>query len=443
VLFAVNEAHVLPVAWISNRNALVATVPMLFGLCAWIRWVEDGWRAGRILAPLGIVIGMAGSELGLAVLSYFVAYALLGARAIGVRARLTRLAPFAGLGLAYVLTYRLLGFDGSGSGAYQEPVQDPVGFLGGVVTAVPTLLASGIAGFSADFWFVAASLRPAQVVAGGMATLGFIAVLRAIWTHLDDSIRLGLRWLLTGSALSFIPVSAVFPSDRMLLVPGIGLSAALAAVLVHAYRSWRTRRRRWLVVVGGYLAVVHLLLAPVLTVYIQTVMIKNSRQSLDLAASPVVVEAGGKEAILIFAPDHVVSLYMPQIIGHLEGPAPRSWRPLSIAPYDHWLRRTGPRTLELEVVDGGVLLRSVFEEVYREPTSQLTPGTIVDRGLLRAEILDANRRGPTRVAFHFDRDLSDPTLYFLVWDDGGLLRTDPPAVGKEVLLKRSLGPGGF
>ena len=185
-----------------------------------------------------------------------------------------------------------------------------------------------------------------------------------------------------------------------------------------------------------------LLMAPLLTIYIQTILIKHGRQSIELAAAPSVVDAAGKETILIFAPDHVVSLYLPLIIDHLEGSAARSW-PLSIAPYDHWLRRTGPRTLELEVAEGGVMLRSVFEELYRDPDKQLAPGTIVDRGLLRAEILAANDHGPTRIAFHFDRDLSDPVLNFLVWQEGELRSADFPAIGEEVFLRRTLGPGGF
>ncbi|NIO29697.1 MAG: hypothetical protein GTO29_14215 [Candidatus Latescibacteria bacterium] len=443
LLFAVDEIHVMPVAWIANRNALVAVAPMLFGLWTWIRWCEDGWRAGRFLAPLGIVIGMAGSELGLAVLAYFIAYAFLSMPATGIRSRLVRLAPMVILGAAYAVVYLLLGYDSSGSGVYRDPLEDPAGFLGAVVTGIPTLLASGIAGFSADFWFAAPSLRSSQVVVGCVAILGLLGMLRSCWLQLDESIRRGLRWLLIGSALSLIPVAAVFPSDRMLLIPGIGLTAALATVLGQAYRSWRTRRRWLLIGVGGFLAIVHLVLAPILTIGIQTLLIKSSRQSLELAASPAVADAGGKETILIFAPDHVVSLYLPLMIDHLEGPAPRSWRPLSIAPHDHWLRRTGPRTLELEVAEGGVMLRSVFEELYRDPENQLAPGTVIDRGLLRAEILAANDRGPIRVAFHFDRDVSDPMLYFLVWQEAELRVADLPAVGEGVFLRRTLGPGGF
>jgi hypothetical protein len=443
LLFAIDEIHVMPVTWIANRNALVALAPMLLGLWAWIRWYEDGWRAGRVLAPVCIVIGMAGSELGLAVLGYFVAYALWGLPAADVRSRLTRVAPIIGLGAAYALTYRLLGFDSSGSGIYHDPIQDPVGFVRAAVTGIPTLLASGIAGFGADFWYAVPSLRPAQVVVGCVAAIGLLVVLRACWPLLDDSIRRGLRWLLAGSALSLIPVAAVFPSDRMLLVPGIGITAAVAAVLVLGFRSLRARRRWLLVGVGGFLAIVHLLVAPLLTVTIETLLIKHGRESLELAASPVLTEAEGKETVVIFAPDHVVGVYLPLMIDYLGGPAPKSWRPLTIAPYDHWLRHTGPRTLELEVAKGGVMLRSLFEELYRDPRNRLVPGTVIDRGLLRAEILEANDCGPTRVAFHFDRDLTDPSLCFLVWQDGELRRTNLPATGEEIFLRRSLGPGGF
>jgi hypothetical protein len=443
LLFAVDEVHVMPVAWIANRNALVALAPVMLGLWAWMRWRENGWPAGRFLAVVGILIGMAGGEVALAGLGYFVAYTLLGGPAMDLRSRLTDLIPLVGIGAVYALVYRLLGYGGAGTGIYHHPVQDPLGFLGAAVTGIPTLLASGIAGFSADFWFTTPSLRTAQVVVGCVAVLGLLAVLRACWPQLDEPHRRGLRWLLAGSALSLIPVAAAFPSDRMLLVPGIGLVAALATVLVQAYRSWRSRRRWSVIAAGGYLAAVHLILAPLFCLFIHTILITTGRRSLELAASPVVVEAGGRETILVFAPDHVVSIYLPHMIEYLAGPPPTSWRPLSIAPFDHRLRRTGPRSLELEVVDDGVMLRSIFEALYRDPRNGLAPGTIVDRGLLRAEIMSANDRGPTRVAFHFDRDLSDPALYFLVWEDGELREADLPAVGEEVFLKRTLGPGGF
>jgi hypothetical protein len=442
LLLVLDEAHVMPVAWIANRNALVATAPVLLGLWVWIRWREDGWRAGRILGLAGFAVGLAGSELALAGLAYVVAYELLGAPVSGLRSRLAGLLPLAALGTVYVLVYRLLGYGGEGSGLYFHPLLDPVEFVTAAVTRIPTLLASGILGFSADLWFVAPGARPVQVVVGLAGVLVLMGALRVCWPDMDGSTRRALRWLLPGSLLSLLPIVATFPSDRMLLVPGIGLAAALAAVLIAAFDSLLVRRNRLLVAVAGALAFVHLLLAPVLAIYIQNLLITQSRDSLELAASPVVRDSGGRETVLVFAPDHVVGLYMPLLIDHIDGPAPKGWRPLSIAPCDHRLSRTGERTLELETVDGEMMC-GVFEELYRSPKKRLSPGTVIDRGLFRVEILAEAADGPTRVAFHFDRELSDPTLRFLVWLDGELRLARLPELGETVDIERSLGPAGF
>jgi hypothetical protein len=89
------------------------------------------------------------------------------------------------------------------------------------------------------------------------------------------------------------------------------------------------------------------------------------------------------------------------------------------------------------------MLRSTFEELYRDSQHSLLPGTTVDRGLIRAEILAGTSGGPTRVAFHFDRDLDDPSLSFLIWQDGELRPAVLPAIGEEKLIERTLGPVGF
>ena len=145
----------------------------------------------------------------------------------------------------------------------------------------------------------------------------------------------------------------------------------------------------------------------------------------------------------MFAPDHVVAIYLPLLIEYQGGPSPQSWRVLSIAPCDHILRRTGPRTLELETEPGRAMMGGVFESLYRSRHQPLEVGTALDRGLLQAEILDVDEQGPTRVAFHFDRDLTDPSLRFLVWQEGKLQEMTLPGVGEVVGIERSLGPGGF
>ncbi|MEJ7730029.1 MAG: hypothetical protein WKG00_12515 [Polyangiaceae bacterium] len=76
LLFVVDDAHVQPIGWISSRHMVVAAAPALFGLWAHLRAREDGWVLGRFLGPLGVAVGLLGSEAALGVLGFWIAYDL-------------------------------------------------------------------------------------------------------------------------------------------------------------------------------------------------------------------------------------------------------------------------------------------------------------------------------------------------------------------------------
>jgi hypothetical protein len=441
LVFALDEAHALPVAWIANRNALLALSPVLCGLWALMRWREEGWRPGRWLLLLGTGVGLLASEVALAALAYVFAYGLWGGVEASLRSRLRDLTPLGLLVVGYLVFYRVAGYGIEGSDLYLDPQRDPFRYLAAAAVRIPTLLGAGIAGFSADLWIVEPAIRPIQVVVGIAMAVALAWVLRRRWVSLDQRTRRTLSWLLAGTALSLLPAVATFPSDRMLLVPGLGLAGILAVVMVEAW--CHLPRRRWFVAVGVLLVCIHLMLAPVYGVLVQLMIGEQARVSLDLAASTVLEDTRGREVVVIFAPDYVVGLYLPGIIAFREGEYPTGWRTLSIAPYDHVLRRPEERTLELEVGAGGVMLRSVFGMLYRSAQRPLRPGDVLDRGLIRAEILAANAAGPTRVAFRFDRDLTDPSLVLLTWRDGELQEALLPDVGQELVIERTLGPVGF
>ena len=80
LVFTLDSSHTWPVAWIANRNALVAAVPALLGLVAHLRWREQGWRPGLPLSMLGLGVGLLGGEAALGVFAYVGAYELVGAR---------------------------------------------------------------------------------------------------------------------------------------------------------------------------------------------------------------------------------------------------------------------------------------------------------------------------------------------------------------------------
>jgi hypothetical protein len=145
---------------------------------------------------------------------------------------------------------------------------------------------------------------------------------------------------------------------------------------------------------------------------------------------------------MLMAPDHVVGIYLPLVALYEGRPQPDSCHLLSMAPFDHEIRVRGPRTVEIEVLDG-TMMQGLFELLYRSPEFPLRAGDVVDRGLFRAVILEGAPGKPERVAFEFDRELTHSSLRFMAWIEGRLRPLVLPAPGNSLILHRTIGPVGF
>lgn len=440
-VFAIDESHLVPAGWISNRNAVVALAPAFFGMWAHMRWREEGWRPGRFLGLAGFAVGLLGGEVGLSALGYPIAYEVVTGRG-GPLARARGAAPFVALGVAYLVVYVLGGYGAAGSGIYLDPIGAPLEFLRAAPGRLLALASGGVLGFSADTWMLGGAWRRALTGFGIAALLAAAALARLVSSRLDPPARRGLWWLLAGAALAVAPTLATFPSDRLMLASMPGLAGLLGAALVLGFDAWRSRRRALVLAGTALLASIHLVLAPLASLATQAMLVAESRASRDAARSPVLREARGKEVVILLAPDHEIAFYVPLVMDHDRTFDHRGWRVLSLAPHDHVLSRPSSRTLRLDVVEGA-MMGSLFEVLYRDRAHPLVAGTVLERGLFRVEILADAGGKPTRVAFHFDRDLEDPSIAFVEWRDGALRRAALPAVGETRLLRRSPGPTGF
>lgn len=437
LLFAIAQTHVLPAAWLANRNSLVAFTPALLGLCAHLRWREQGWRPGLPLSLLGYLVALTGGESALGVFAYLAAYELLAAPGAPAR-RLAALAPAAVLGLGYVVAYRLTGSGAWGSAIYLDPISSPGAFLAAAPARFFALSAGQLAGVSADLWLMAPPLRPFEVAVGALSLAGVGLLLRRAWPGLDAAERRALRWLGAGALASMVPVLATFPTNRLLLVPSLGACAVLAVLLRHGYRS-AARADRWAAVA---LALVHVPLnllgwpaqEAAVTWVGRRVTAAILSAELDDAQLP-------RQRVLSVTYDPLMGLYPPMVRAVNGHPLPQAWWPLSIAPLDHRLTRTGERTFDLEPVDGH-LLGSIFEQLFRADDQPLPVGQPIALAGLTVTVLEAKDGKPTRVGFEADRPLEDPSLVFLTWKDGGLRRFAMPAVGQTLLLRFELGPWG-
>lgn len=97
LLYAIDDAHGMTVAWIMNRNALHGAIFGYLALAAHIRWRRTGWRWGLPLAWTSLAVGVACSEGTLSIGAYLFAHMLFLDKPGALPIRFARLLPYAGL----------------------------------------------------------------------------------------------------------------------------------------------------------------------------------------------------------------------------------------------------------------------------------------------------------------------------------------------------------
>ncbi|MDP1823357.1 MAG: hypothetical protein Q8L48_08950 [Archangium sp.] len=432
LLFTLDDAHTVVAGWIANRNALVSTVAALLGVLAHVRWREQGWRPGLPLSLLGCAVGLSAGETALGAIAYLVAYELTAAPGPW-RTRLRSLVPIALLGAGYIALYRASGSGAYGSEIYVDPMREPLRFLVQAPAKALALIGAQFLGATADLWMVRVAARPLLAATGVLALVLMVVLARRVWPRLPEPERRGVRWLTLGAAFSLVPVLATFPLNRLLLMPSIGGSALVAVVLLYGWRAAGDRLLR----AGARLlfvmnVVVGLLGWPAAAVILKLGADEQTRSSLETKLSD---EALAGRVVIFVAPDPAASLYVPMVRAWHHKPLPRSWNTLSFAPFAHRLTRTGPDTVELEVVDGR-MLETVFEQLMRGASFPLPLGMKVKLEGSEVTVVGLNEGLPNRISLRFDEnpDLGGYTI--AQWENGELAPLRLPAVGQTLELPR-------
>ena len=136
VLFALDPAHVVPLAWVANRCALICAC---FGALA--LWAHLGWRGPSPVAIPGrrrrrqiateaacASLALAGGEYGLVAVALVIGWELAGPRSDDLRARALATLPSAIPALVYLGVHRALGY-GIYGGTYTDVFAAPSEWL--------------------------------------------------------------------------------------------------------------------------------------------------------------------------------------------------------------------------------------------------------------------------------------------------------------------------
>ncbi len=441
LLYAVDDAHAAPAAWLANRNALLATFFGILCLLAHDRFRRAGWRPGAALGPLALALALASGEAALATVGYLAAHALFLDRG-AARERLLALAPHAIVVAAWAAVYRWGGFGVRGSGLYVDPLSDPLGFAAALAERAPLLLLGQWTPLPAELGFLlgGGAIRLSWWIA--VAAAAGLAALLAPLVRRDATARF---WAL-GMLLSLLPVAAAPPSNRLLFFVGLGGMGLLARFLAGpeaepaapAAKARRGPLRRALV---AFFVATHLVLAPLSMPFAGPALRALGEPAIAAAATiPSDPAIAGQTLVVVSAPDYLVFVTVIPTLKALAG-APYSprVRALAASPAPVEVRRRDERTLAVRI-EGG-LYGGTLGRLFRDADRPLVPGDEVELSDFRARIVATDATGsPTELVYSFAAPLDDPSLRWVAYRDGAFVPFVPPPIGESARLEAPIGP---
>ncbi len=428
-VFALDDAHLFPIAWLANRNALVSTVFGMLALIAHARWRRDGDRRLMAAEIVAWALAFAGGEGALSMLAYVIAWEGLAAMD-GRATRARSLAPAFGVFAAWAVLYKTLGYGTAGSGSYHDPLNDPLGWAWDAPPRLLALLGQLLGRAPVDAWFVVPALWWWPIIVGLVSVPVWAWLLRT-FARLEPARWYGLRWLIAGAFLSIIPLLSTFPSSRLLLAPSIGTSAVIGALVEHVWRTRKSVERpsRAHRIVVYFMAFGAFVVAPA-SLGTQTEVLRQYARFFYETAQQADLGSADQISVVLYAPDPTMMVYMPAV-HYLSGKAPHPWAVLSMAPYRHVFHRVSDTVLDVEIVDGH-MMGTEWEKLFRR--RPLRTGDVVPWGDATVEVLAADRVGPTRLRLRASRSLDDPRVAWLTYADGRFAPTALPRVGADLVV---------
>lgn len=463
LLFAVDDAHGIPAAWLANRNAVLAVCFGAWALVAHDRWRRDGWKPGALVGPALLLLGLLAKEEAVSLAGYVLAYAVFiearrptddHAPATSWWSRAGSFAPYGVVLGAWYVVYRALGYGVAHSGVYVDPGADPLRFAAAVVTRAPMLL---LGQFGAPPSDLGAGLSASMVQALWVWAVVFLLLLAVgVWPLLRRSAA--ARFFAAGALTAVVPMCAVFSSDRLLMYTGLGASGLIACFVAGmaerpawagATAAGRGLRRA----LAAVLVALHLVLAPVLFVVqsfsIPLVVRQLEREFLSLPKEPAFAS---QNAIYVNSTCNICEVASRLVRQARDLPTPARSLYLNAAGSPATLERLDKRTIVVRPTygyltpkgtqPGGdgtpplfsvIYLGQLMDHLTRPSDEPMTPGERVSLDWADVEVIDLTEDGrPAAVMFTFAKPLEDTSYRWFSRGADGYAAFPLPAVGETV-----------
>lgn len=435
ILYAIDDAHGLPVTFLANRNALIAALFGVLCLLAHDRWRRHGWRAGALVAPMLLGVSLLAKEEGIATFGYLLAFALFLDSAPGPN-RAATLIPYAFVVVVWRAVWSHLGYGVANLGLYVDPLGEPLRFASELAIRAPIYLFGQLATPPSD---VALLLEGKAELGFALAAAGFGALAIAIWRPLLRQNRLARFWF-TGLVLSLVPISTTFPSDRMLLFAGLGGMALVAEFLCFALTAspHRPRRLGWrapAAVLAGVFVLAHVVIAPAgLALSSSAAVPKLLMQRYSVPATTD-RRIERQDLVIVNPPVDFFVMASELIWASQHAPMPAHVRKLTSSfGGSIEVHRPDARTLLLRPQAGFLVWKA--DRLCRVPWHAFTVGAKVHLTGMTVEVTALTPDGrPAEAAFRFESPLEDARWRWLQWNNGAFVPFVPPPVGTSLRLE--------
>jgi hypothetical protein len=437
LVFGLEDSSAIPVGWTANRNSLLE---LLFQLASALlvlrshRPLAVATQAGALLLAL---LAALSKESGVSAFALVALATLWRARIDAPPAPRRRALLAASIAIACALAYvAALGGAGFGarSGFYPVPWSSTAELAAWTRRALLLLAASPAAlcsPLTLDLCFLAPRIAwfyvPALIVASALLA----AVLRASLAR-DPRVPFLCAWWL----VALLPQAGAAPSDRLLFNSAFAASGLIAFALTGPAPAWTQPFRRLLATSVTVLSAAALVLvqSSVLTLG------REARSAVLEAELPLLVDSpAGRDVLVLQAPNGLAALspVATWVWHHPEEP-PGATR--------FWVLQAGPRAVEWRVVDARTFeLQSLdepfaarpFESVYLAPGDRAEAGRVWRTALFTVEALAVEAGFARTVRVSCERELGDPGMAFLAWEDGRWRALAPPEPGGSLTLARA------
>ena len=431
LLYVLDETNYFPVAFVANRNAVIA---LFFGLLAVLmhdRWRRDGSIGGAILACVFLALSLLSAEAGIATAAYLGAYALVFEQGKWSR-RIRSLIPALAIVILWRIVHGALGYATQASGVYIDPGAEPMRFAVAALERGPIMIFAQLFGSIADAYYFFSDPARVKVYA---VVVGVLVVLLAVLRPLLRRDRVARFWFV-GMVFAVVPVCATMASNRNLLFVGVG-AMGLVAHFVGGVLSGQGRPSRWRLwrmpvwTFCGVFLFVHVVcsaggrvVAPF--AYSKWTAITEKTFDLDLPD-----DVSQYDVVVVNSPAPLFLIGLPAKTA-LEGRGiPRSLRVLAPAYSPLKVSRTADKVLKVRAMTGSLLFWERPEEIwlhliffledfntiFRDPRNGFEVGETVelDRLAIKVKAVDGDGQ-PVAVEFKFDVSLDDPSMRWFMWE---------------------------